>query len=129
MKNHHLRRLRDIEGNHTGGPRRQRMATKDHRALPWNEGPPAKKPSKAQRAARRRLTKRPHHNAPWWRAICEAVLSVGRCLWCGATKKLTVDHIRPLSRGGTNDVHNLQCLCVTCNKAKGDHIGLFFRPP
>jgi 5-methylcytosine-specific restriction endonuclease McrA len=32
--------------------------------------------------------------------------------------KLEVDHIVPVSRGGTNDPHNLQILCRNCNQLK-----------
>lgn len=32
--------------------------------------------------------------------------------------KLEVDHIVPVSRGGTNDPHNLQTLCRNCNHLK-----------
>ena len=45
-----------------------------------------------------------------------------RCRKCGATYEegeLTVDHIQPLSRGGTNDESNLQTLCRGCNSRKG----------
>lgn len=30
-----------------------------------------------------------------------------------------VDHIVPLSRGGTHEYENLQCLCKSCNSSKG----------
>lgn len=45
-----------------------------------------------------------------------------RCVRCGASnkeKRLEVDHIIPISRGGTNDIDNLQTLCWECNKDKG----------
>lgn len=45
-----------------------------------------------------------------------------RCVRCGASnkeKRLEVDHIIPISRGGTNDIGNLQTLCWECNKDKG----------
>src|SRR5262249_7778351 len=48
--------------------------------------------------------------------------SGGRCALCGATKKdrpLDVDHIIPRSRGGTNELANLQVLCSPCNRTKG----------
>jgi hypothetical protein len=40
------------------------------------------------------------------------------CLHCGTPENLTVDHIIPLSRGGTNDFGNLQTLCKPCNSRK-----------
>lgn len=44
-----------------------------------------------------------------------------RCRECGATNKETrlhVDHIKPVAKGGTNDLSNLQTLCEACNLAK-----------
>jgi len=44
-----------------------------------------------------------------------------RCKECGATNKetqLEVDHIKPVSKGGTNESHNLQTLCKKCNRSK-----------
>lgn len=51
-------------------------------------------------------------------ALRAKVLAVGVCLFCGATEKLSVDHIKPVIRGGTNDESNLQCLCRSCNSRK-----------
>lgn len=42
------------------------------------------------------------------------------CVACGSVENLCVDHILPLSRGGTNDPENLQSLCRDCNAYKGD---------
>jgi hypothetical protein len=39
---------------------------------------------------------------------------------CGVRNKLTVDHIKPMSRGGSDDLDNLQFLCAPHNSAKGD---------
>lgn len=53
-----------------------------------------------------------------------------RCALCGATKAerpLDVDHIRPRSRGGTNDLWNLQVLCSKCNRSKGNKDDTDFR--
>lgn len=40
---------------------------------------------------------------------------------CGSTENLTIDHIRPLSEGGTNDFKNLQTMCYTCNMRKANY--------
>lgn len=44
------------------------------------------------------------------------------CQICGATvpdgAKLEIDHIKPVSKGGTNDENNLQVLCQQCNREK-----------
>jgi hypothetical protein len=42
----------------------------------------------------------------------------GRCLRCGSARKLEVDHIVPLSRGGDSEDFNLQTLCRRCNRRK-----------
>ena len=41
------------------------------------------------------------------------------CKACGTTDNLTVDHIIPMSRGGSDDIDNLQLLCRRCNSRKG----------
>ena len=44
------------------------------------------------------------------------------CAHCGSRYDLTIDHIHPVSLGGTNDPSNLQTLCRTCNCSKGARI-------
>lgn len=44
----------------------------------------------------------------------------GKCQLCGTMEKITIDHIIPLSKGGTNDISNLQPLCIHCNTSKGN---------
>jgi hypothetical protein len=41
------------------------------------------------------------------------------CANCGAGNRLTIDHIVPLSKGGSNDDDNLQLMCLPCNQRKG----------
>lgn len=40
------------------------------------------------------------------------------CAACGSAEKLEIDHIVPISQGGTGDVSNLQVLCRQCNRRK-----------
>lgn len=43
-----------------------------------------------------------------------------RCRRCGATSRLTADHIVPVAAGGAwDDPENLQTLCLRCNSSKG----------
>lgn len=42
-----------------------------------------------------------------------------KCLFCGSTDNLAADHIIPKSKGGGNELSNLQTLCKSCNSKKG----------
>ena len=48
-----------------------------------------------------------------------------RCVECSTTKDkntLHIDHIIPISRGGSDELDNLQTLCETCNLSKTNMI-------
>jgi 5-methylcytosine-specific restriction endonuclease McrA len=64
--------------------------------------------------------------APGWRPHIPLSLRVSvytrdgwRCLRCGATDDLSLDHIKPYCLGGPDTLENLQTLCVPCNARKG----------
>ena len=47
----------------------------------------------------------------------------GRCELCGRKillDDMTIDHVKPLSMGGEDDVENLSCTCYPCNILKGN---------
>lgn len=44
------------------------------------------------------------------------------CQYCGATKHLTIDHVIPKSKGGSEDWCNLVVACSKCNTAKGNKL-------
>ena len=44
------------------------------------------------------------------------------CLWCQQEPATTIDHVRPLSRGGTNHPLNLIGACKSCNNIKADYL-------
>ncbi|HSN23714.1 MAG TPA: HNH endonuclease signature motif containing protein [Methylomicrobium sp.] len=54
-----------------------------------------------------------------WRRLCDYYEH--RCVCCGGKfHRLTVDHVIPLSKGGSNYIRNIQPLCRSCNSKKHD---------
>ena len=45
-----------------------------------------------------------------------------KCSHCKKKVKLTRDHIIPITKGGTNDIDNIQPLCQPCNSRKFNHV-------
>ena len=47
----------------------------------------------------------------------------GKCELCGKKillDDMTIDHVKPLSMGGEDDVSNLACTCLSCNQFKSN---------
>lgn len=61
-----------------------------------------------------------YHTLQEWQLIVKKFNS--RCAMCGEEKKLTRDHIIPLSKGGSNNIDNIQPLCQSCNSRKHNKI-------
>lgn len=56
-----------------------------------------------------------HEQWQWWRLLG----FYGRqCCRCGSKARIAKDHIRPVSRGGSDGLDNLQPLCQGCNSRK-----------
>jgi 5-methylcytosine-specific restriction endonuclease McrA len=48
-----------------------------------------------------------------------------RCQYCGKTfpqREINLDHVKPISRGGTSRWENVVCACIRCNTQKGDRL-------
>ena len=73
---------------------------------------------KARRYARERNAEG-SHTFEEWRALKEKHNQC--CVGCGAEKRLTKDHIVPLSEGGTDYITNIQPMCRSCNSRKWKH--------
>jgi HNH endonuclease len=44
----------------------------------------------------------------------------GRCVKCGSSQQIEFDHIIPVSLGGSSTANNVQLLCQSCNRTKGN---------
>ena len=57
-----------------------------------------------------------------WKEIL--IFFFGACAYCGATprkdKRLTRDHLHPVSKGGKTESSNIVPACSTCNSSKND---------
>jgi 5-methylcytosine-specific restriction endonuclease McrA len=53
-----------------------------------------------------------------WKALCKKYHN--KCLCCGKRRKLTADHVIPVSKGGSSNISNIQPLCGPCNSSKRD---------
>jgi 5-methylcytosine-specific restriction endonuclease McrA len=86
----------------------------------WDRANPAKK--LAQRHARIAREHKAEGNHTADDIAILVVIQNNCCNECGAdfaTVKRHIDHVIPLSRGGSNWPANLQLLCGTCNRRKG----------
>jgi 5-methylcytosine-specific restriction endonuclease McrA len=61
-----------------------------------------------------------------------------QCTWCcremidrpihpdqDCSLHMTLEHVIPLSKGGTNDLVNLALACFQCNNARASFLGIF----
>lgn len=51
-----------------------------------------------------------------WLNLCKKYGN--KCLRCNKKRKLTPDHVIPVSKGGTSNIGNIQPLCQPCNSTK-----------
>jgi 5-methylcytosine-specific restriction endonuclease McrA len=49
-----------------------------------------------------------------------------RCVYCGKVKKLELDHIIPISKGGAHEIINAVPACRTCNSRKNNNPLILF---
>jgi len=109
-------------------PERRRASLARYRAAnpekvrAWKNASAARNPETVlAKGARRRARKKDATGSGVsrieWRNLLRG--SLGLCAYCFKRKKLSMDHIVPLARGGEHDVANIAAVCVSCNGSKG----------
>lgn len=73
-------------------------------------------PMRYNRYARLQRNGGSHTYAQWYKLLAKYDY---RCASCGSPGPLTKDHIKPVSRGGSDKISNIQPLCQRCNSEKG----------
>lgn len=99
-----IRPLGNLPVQETREERRERDAEAFFKSIVRSKG--------AQRARQSRTTKKRLAAKHGW-----------ECFYCGCGLSVetgTVDHVIPLSRGGTNRIDNKVLACLPCNSAKAD---------
>lgn len=105
--------------------RRYRQSNLDrekHRHSEYRKANPWKASEKTRNRRARKLSAGGTHTAKDVKFIFDS--QSGLCINClsklikSGKNKYHIDHIVPLSRGGSNDKYNLQCLCPGCNLRK-----------
>jgi 5-methylcytosine-specific restriction endonuclease McrA len=91
------------------------------RSKKWAENNPEKvSQAKANNSRKRRAAKHAslgRFSAEEFEALCESYQNI--CLACGDTEAvLEADHVVPLTKGGSDDISNIQPLCGSCNRKK-----------
>lgn len=96
----------------TQSQRLQAKALKDS----WKLRNPEKVAASSAVTRHNRLAAPGEFTSRQWLLLCSLYRS--RCAACGSCAPLTPDHIVALARGGSNDIANIQPLCLGCNRRK-----------
>ena len=98
---------------------RTRKSSRTLDTICWKQ-PRTSQASQSQQSRKRRAAR---HASPGsltageFAALCDSYGN--RCLACGDTEAaLEADHVVPLTRGGSDDIDNIQPMCGSCNRKK-----------
>ena len=87
----------------------------------WKQNNPAKRSAQHYRYRTRFAALQQDLTENQWEAI--KLVYGHRCAYCGQRKRLTQDHVVPVSKGGPHTASNIVPACRSCNSSKGP------RPP
>ena len=92
------------------------------RSVAWAKANPEKSTAKWHRRRARKLSAEGSYTGKNVKELYES--QGGQCVYCGRdiSQGYHVDHVVPLSRGGSNGPENLALACPKCNCSKNDHL-------
>lgn len=79
----------------------------------WKQANPERK-----RELEHRRRARKHENGVYAISPKDMRRLAKACVYCGSVEQITMDHVIPISRGGTHGVGNLVPACASCNAVK-----------
>ena len=97
--------------------RKENAAKERARQCRWEQANPDKVRAKRSRRRTLKTSAGGSFSGEEFSALCKHY--GGKCLCCGKRRKLTADHVIPVSKGGTSNIDNIQPLCLSCNSKKG----------
>lgn len=116
-------RNREHNANFLSKPENQEKARAN--TIAWRKNNPDQVRYQSQVKRVRKLNAEGSYTLEQWQTLLSFF---DCCPKCKKQKVLTVDHIIPLSKGGTNFLDNLQPLCGSCNSGKNNHVIIDYRP-
>lgn len=119
QKNYYRKNKEDVLRYHKEFRKKYPERHKEH-VRRWNEKNPEKrKIYTMNRIARLKHSEGSFTSEEWEKLKDNCNYS---CLCCGKKEpeiKLSIDHVIPISKGGGNNISNIQPLCLPCNQTKG----------
>jgi 5-methylcytosine-specific restriction endonuclease McrA len=86
----------------------------------WRVANPERRSVERQARRARKRAALGSHTAEEWKAL--VARHRGRCIDCGKAGKMTVGHLVPLSKGGSNFIGNLKPQCGSCNSKQATKV-------
>lgn len=121
-------RIKKIDANYSKQWYIKNKDRKYQKYLEWRKNNPDKSRAIWHRYKSNKLNAEGDFTAEQWQLLVGYYCPAGLCLDCGNARKLTYDHVIPLSKGGSNYIDNIQPLCGSCNSKKSNHNSIDFRP-
>jgi 5-methylcytosine-specific restriction endonuclease McrA len=86
----------------------------------WSQNNPEKLQTKKHKRRALKKSSLGSFTSDQWKKLVQS--HNGRCIDCNASGVMTVGHLVPLSKGGSNWIGNIKPQCVSCNSKQGSKV-------